>query len=385
MVGIPKVVVLFESSRRSGQDIIRGIAKYSHIHGPWSLYYEPRGQDSKPPDFKSWNANGVIARINSPQKAKDFISMGIPLIARGTRGKIPGVINIVVDSKAIGKMAAEHLLERNLKHFAYYGFSDIFWSQNSEKSFSNRILQEGFKPYILTRPQSKIRSSWEIERSIIINWLKTLPKPIGIMACNDDCGKNIIQACKIVNLNLPDQVSVIGTDNDDLICELCEPSLSSIEMNFIRSGYEAAEILDKLMKGEKVTCKTIVTQPTNVVARRSTDFLAVKDVELIKAVEFIRQNANKKIIQVCDVVEATSVSRRVLEKRFKKEFNRTILDEIKRTQVNHIANMLAETNLSISEIASTLDDNFNKHLARTFKKIKKVNPSEYRKTMSNYL
>ncbi|UCF42835.1 MAG: DNA-binding transcriptional regulator, partial [Planctomycetota bacterium] len=286
---------------------------------------------------------------------------------------------IVASNDKIGQMAAEHLLDRGLKHFAYCGFDDIFWSVERSETFSKRIAEAGFKTHFYKRPKSRVKQLWKTEQLIMADWLKSLPKPVGLMACNDDRGQQVIDACKIAGLNMPDNVAIIAVDNDELVCGLTDPTLSSVNLNFERAGYESAELLDKLIAGKvKTMGRQIIVRSTHVVTRQSTDILAIDDPLISAALRFIRRNA-KKDIQISDVVEAVATSRRTLQQRFRKLMHRSLHDEIMRVRVELVARLLVETNLSVSEIAIRLNYASPEHISRSFKRIKGLTPLAYRK------
>jgi LacI family transcriptional regulator len=213
-------------------------------------------------------------------------------------------------------------------------------------------------------------------------WLKQLPKPIGLMACNDDQGQHVLEACKIGGLHVPEQVAIVGLGNDDLICDLVNPPLSSIAVSAEKAGYEAAGVLDKIMAGKKVTNQKIVVRPTHVVTRQSTNVFAVDDRDVLMALHFIHRRARKEAIQVDDVLRAVSLSRRSLYNRFAQILGRSVHEEIKRVRVDQLAQLLVSTNVPISHIASTLGYSDIKNIARYFKQLKGMTPLEYRKCHS---
>jgi len=327
MAKIRKVILLIETSRAYGRGILRGIARYSRLHGPWIL-------DRKPPYYrkpgewvrslrrrKKLDADGII--MVEQEKPEEIIAMGLPTIASPyIKERIPGVANIIGDTAKMGQMAAEHLLNRGFRQFAYCGFEDMFGARSRGESFGKRIKEAGFETYFYKQPKSKANRSWENEQIYMADWLKSLPKPVGLMTCTDDRSQDVIEACKIAALHVPEQVAIIGVDNDETVCELSSPPLSSIVLNTERSGYEAAELLDKLMAGEKMANHEIIVQPTHIVTRQSTDILAVDDREVAKAMRFIRQHS-KGIIQVSDVVDSVGLSRRVLQQRFQRILGRS--------------------------------------------------------------
>lgn len=382
MPKIRKVVLLITPSREYTRGLLRGVAMYSRIQGLWAFYRpldyrEPKGKERLLPLMKTWDPDGIFMR--EPHKIEEIIAMGVPTISCPyTRERIPGITNIITDHSSVGKMAAEHLLERGFQRFAYCGFDDWWWSRKRGEVFGKTAAEAGYPTHFYPQPRAKAKRTWDKELPIIADWLLALPKPIGLMACNDDRGEWIIEACKIAGLNVPDEVAIVGVDNDPLICDLCNPPLSSIVLNVEKAGYEAAAQLDKMMAGEKVTSFEIHVQPTHVAVRQSTDILAVDDASVAAAIRFIRR-CSKMVIQVSDVVGAVSLSRRVLEKRFRAILGHSIHDEIRRARVEQIIQMLAETTMSISEIAQALGFPDVAHISRYFRREKGVSPLTYRK------
>lgn len=375
---IPKVVLLIETSREYGRQLLRGIAKYSRLHGPWTFYREPGGLSEDRPPLDKREVDGIIVRGESltPQEAR---RMGVPVIfVPRARENIPGFSCIVVDSVAVGRMGAEHLLERGFRHFGFCGFSDMQWPVRRRRAFVERIHEAGYRTQVYETPESLSISSWAHELDAITDWLKSLPKPAGIMACHDYRGQHLLECCKVAGLQIPEEVAVIGALNDDIICDLCDPPLSSIAFNIEKAGYEAAALLDRLMRGEKVGKRNIVIQPTHVVVRQSTDILAIEDKAAAAAIHFIRQNAREPI-QVGDVVAAVGLSRRALEQRFRKAVGRSILSEIRRLRAEQVAQLLLETDMSVSQIAASLGFSSEKHIARPFRQEKGMSPLVYRK------
>jgi LacI family transcriptional regulator len=372
----PKVIILLETSREYGRLLQFGITKYSYFHGPWTFYREPGGRDRILPQLSDWGANGIIAHVNDKKMAKKILETDIPAVIKGYN--MEGMPIIDTDNDAICKMGAEHLLERGFKNFAFCGFDDKYWSNQRAEVFEKRIAKEGYEFFRYSQPKDKAHRSWAKEISFLADWLKTLPKPIGIMTCVDERSSHVMQACKIANLDVPNEVAIIGVDNDELICRLSNPQLSSVALGAERAGYEAAELLDKLMSGKKVKNTKIITRPTHVVTRQSTDVLATQDIMVAKAIQFIHANSNEPI-QVSDVVAAVPMSRRTLQLRFRRVLGRSILDEIRRARVDQISEMLVKTNMSVSNIALTLGFTGIDHIARFFRKQKGISPLVYRK------
>jgi len=386
-----RVMLLFDTSGAASRSTIRGIARYSSLHGPWIFLREPpfyvairgglRRIIRKLPDPNTWQVDGVIAHIPYTKNGQQLVPEGLPaVVSPYAIEEFPNFCNLVTDNTQIGKMAAEYFLGRRFRFFAYCGFREMSWSRERGQSFANQIVRAGFKVYSYQRNQPSLhrRSSKSNEHAMLADWLKSLPKPLALMACNDDRAQHVTEACKIAGLHVPHDVAVLGVDNDDLVCDLTNPQLSSIAVNNKRAGYEVAELLDKLMTGKKVTKGRIVARPTHVVTRQSTDIFAIEDTEVAKAARFIHEHA-KEPIHVDLVVNAVALSRRVLEYRFRKTLGRSVLSEIRRVRVDQVARLLTETNLSVKEITEALHFPGIEHIARYFKQEKGLTLLQYRK------
>jgi LacI family transcriptional regulator len=378
MTRIPKIVLLIESSRASGRAILNGVANYARYHGPWSFFWEPGGLEKVAPMLKSLNADGIILR--DLDKLREVRAFGIPaVVVAHSRKEIPGLINVVTDSLKIGSMAAEHLLRCGFKCFAYCGYRRTPWAEQRGTSFTGQIHAAGFEvSEYLTPPPVQV--NWPKERRVLAKWLQSLPKPVGIMACNDDIGVQILEACKLAELAVPDAVGVIGADNDEIVCGLADPAMSSVALNFERAGYESAQALDQLMRKLAGTPPQIIVQATHIVARRSTDVVAVEDLAVARAMRFIRDQTRGPVT-VTEVARAAGLSRRVLERRFRHEFNSSIQTEIRRVRTDQIARLLVETHMPVTEIAESLGFPDVQHFARYFRAGKQVSPLAYRRQM----
>jgi LacI family transcriptional regulator len=373
---------LVESSRASGRALLCGIANYAHHQGPWSFYWEPGGLEKVWPVLRRSDADGIILR--DTEKLEQVLDYGLPAVVIGHQHtEIPGLVNVVTDSEAIGRMGAEHLLACGFKHFAFCGYArasqeNAPWSEIRRQYFSNHVVEAGF-----ARPMhfalSMTTQDWSTQRQILARWLKSLPKPVGLMACNDDCSRQVMEACKLAELSVPDAVGVIGADNDEIICGLTNPPMSSVAINFERAGYEAAHALDGMMRRTHLAATRIRVMTSHVVARRSTDFVASDEPNLTKALKFIRDQARGGI-SVNDVARSAGLSRRALEKRFRNLLGRTILEEIRRVRTDQIARLLVETEMTVAEIADLLGFADTQHIARYFRAGKHMSPLGYRKS-----
>jgi LacI family transcriptional regulator len=377
MHSVPKVILLIESSRASGRSLLRGVAEYARHHGPWAFYWEPGGLEKVWPRLKTFEANGIIMR--DIEKVEEVLAYGIPAVIFGhSQKEIPGLVNVLTDDAAVGRMAAEHLLSCGFRHFAFCGFTDKPWSEGRRESFGARLAEAGWKFSSYQSATTTAEQSWKHDQQALARWLETLPKPIGLMACNDDRGRHVLEACKVARLRVPEEVAIIGADNDELVCEFSDPPLSTVTINFERAGYEGAEQLDHLMGGRSVRKTRIISSAGAVVARRSTDILTTLEPQVAKALRFIRTRA-KEALRVDDVVKTSGLSRRVLEKRFRKLVGKSILSEVRRVRVEQICQMLLETNLPVSAIALALGFDGIEHVARYFRREMRMTPLAYRK------
>ncbi len=374
--GVPKVVLLIESARAAGRALLCGIARYAHHHGPWSFYWEAGGLERFSGSFDKLDADGVIMR--DTDRLEEVLARGLPAVVVGHRHReIPDVANVVTGSHDIGRLGAEHLLSCGVRHFAFCGYTNCSWSDTRCGTFKHVVSLAHFDCAEFSIQAGATDSPWHDQREAIANWLRSLPRPVGLMACNDDLGHEVIAAAKLAGLSVPDDVAVIGVDNDEVVCGLTDPPLSSVAVNFERAGYEAAHVLAGLMKREAAPSRIIVS-PTHVVPRRSTSLLAVEDPHLAKALRFIRDRVEESP-SVEAVARAAAISRRALEKRFRDSLGRSVLDEIRRVRTDQIARLLVETELPVAQIAERLGFADVQHIARYFRSAKAVSPLAYRK------
>jgi LacI family transcriptional regulator len=373
----PRIALLIDISRVVERDIIRGILRYSRLHGPWIFFRNKHivsgSQKATLQDLKKWNVDGIICRED--EESLIGAAPRIPLIIMPNTKPSDIFPNIVSNDIAIGSMAAQHLIDHGFRTFAFYGIANACWSAGRQHGFTATLAQHGFPVHVHIDPEKCPQTKTQI---LLKDWLSRLPQPLGLLTCNDECCIDCFEACKMAGLNIPEQVAAIGVDNDELACDFTHPPLSSIALNAEQAGYRAAELLAEKINDRHFKIPDIVIDPLRVVVRGSTDMLAVEDKAVAKAMTFIRNNANNNI-KVKDVIKAVSVSRRVLYDRFKKTIGRSIHSEIRHVQMKSVAAMLAETDLTIAEIACKIGCRDAKNLSRVFKREEGMNPLAYRK------
>lgn len=382
MQKLPKIVLMIEPIGEYVQGLLRGIAQYSNINGPWVFYREPGKHEGTLPQISPELADGIIAKISSASKARKKLPKSVPAILIGYREIIPDMPQIFGDTEAIGKLAAEYFINKGFRNFAFCGFDEFHWSRERGKSFKSFLEIKRFKVHWYRNLKGAKRKSWQLEQQDIAKWLKTLPKATAVLACNDDRGQHLISACQLAKLRVPEEISILGVDNDKFVCGLTYPPLSSIAIGTERAGYEVAELLSKMMQTKKVINKSIFVHPTHVVTRQSTDIIAIDDKLVSDAINYIHKNSNMDI-SVDDVAEAVMTSRRRLERKFRKLLSKSVYEEIRHIRVNKIISMLLETNLTMAQIGLAMGFKDITHTGRYFKEETGLSPLVYRQKFIN--
>jgi LacI family transcriptional regulator len=368
-----KIALFIETSTSYGRTLIRGILKYANAAASWVFYNEPRGFADALPETTANDFDGIIMR-DTPDNMK-LLRLGIPTVVSIRHEKsIEGIPNIVSDSRLIGEMAAQYMLEKGFENFAYCGFDNMPWSHERHEAFVQSLPRDK-KIHSFQQQKS---SDYGKNMQELADWLKSLPKPAGLMACNDVKGAAIIEAAKLADVKIPQEVSILGVNNDDMICEMVSPQLSSISLNIARAGYEAAKTLDKMLKGKLDPVENIIIQPIEVITRDSTNIPLLSEPDVAAALHYITRNSRSHL-QVNDVAADTGSNRRSLERKFRKVLNRTIYEEIKRSRIELMSKMLLETDIPISEIAYNMGFNDANHIARYFKLETGISPHKFRK------
>ncbi len=305
----------------------------------------------------------------------------------GGRG-FGGLPTVGVDDRAIGALAARHLMSLGLRHFGYFGLGEIGFSLGRRSGFTVELRRKGFSAapfrhkvaYPVPRRFSPAYIPWE---HAIAGWLLSLPKPCGVFCCDDMRAEWISVSCQNIGLRVPEDIAILGVDNNPVYCDSAVPPLSSIRLPVRQAGYEAAKLLDRMLAAGRVPKirPRIFLDPVGVEARGSTDLLAVDNPQLVKALAYIRANARSGRVRVSDVVAQTAYCRRMLETKFREQFGRTIFQEIRRLQVEHSQRLLRETSDTMEAIAEAAGWGSASHFGVEFKKITGISPGEYRKKM----
>lgn len=372
------IALLIETSNRHGRDMVSGVHAFAREHPDWVIHMAERGRNEGIRNrFPRNLLDGILLRVEQKEALQLVQRLRIPAVTVGSVGKTEERITIAPNCHSMTRLAMEHLLERRLFHFGFFGDIWFEWSVNRGNSFAEQLRQQGFDCHIF---QCRLhgRKSWNSEYQAITRWVLQLPKPIGVMACDDMRARQLLDVCRNLGVSIPDEVAVIGVDNDELFCEMCEPTLSSIVLDGQKIGYEAASLLNQLMNGIPVPLGLRRIPAMGVVTRQSTEGLAVRDGSVAAALQFIRQHAVEKIT-VNDVAQAAQTSRRTLERRCRQLLDSTIVEQIQKVRISLVQRLLVTTDLSLKTIALRTGFEHPEYLSVAFKRQTGLNPSDYRK------
>jgi len=330
---LPQIALLIESSRNYGRGILRGIARYAHAHGPWSFFVQERELHSGIPKWlQNWKGDGIIARIENRGMAAQLLKLDCPVVDVLGSFRFQGVPAFDTDAMAVAKMAADFFLKAGFKHFAFSGYQGIPFSDRRAAAFSKYLAENGRNveempavPRVGDASHIQaIEQHGMMANQTTARWLNARPHPLAVLACNDVRAQQILNACRKHNIRVPEEVAVMGVDNDDVLCNLCEPPLTSIEPNTDLLGYEAAAVLAQAMAGKKVSTQFAQISPLRLLERASTDVIAMDDLVMVQAVRFIRHEVSSGIA-VKDVLAHVSRSRTDMEQRFRRWLGRAFI------------------------------------------------------------
>ena len=380
-----QVALLIESSRSYGRGLLEGIAAYVRIGGGWSLRHQEVSFDVATPAWlRDWEGDGILSRIESEEMVEVVQALGIPTLDLRCWKGIPGVPQINTDDEAVVRMAIDHLRHQGLRRFAFCGFAGADYSVRRLGWFRKLLEHEDASPAFYESRGSRRPSTTGQEAKGMLDtegvtaWLKSLEKPVGLVACNDIRAQQILQCCEDAGIAVPDDIAVIGVDNDEVICALCHPNLSSVDPNTRQIGYDAAALLDRMMGGEAAPKGELLLPPNRVIVRGSTDVVAIEDRTVAAAYRFLREHACEGIT-VEDVVKTVPLSRRSLERRMRQYFGHSPSELIAELRVARIKQLLEETNFPLKKIAGLAGFAHDEHMAVFFRNQVGEPPGKYRK------
>ena len=380
---VPRVGLLIETQVGPGRDILRGVARYVREGGPWALHLEARNQmfqeGWEPAWLNNWEGHGIIARFETSTIVNAVRRAGVPAVDVLGDAKDRHFPLVHVDDHAIARTAALHLLDRGFTQFGFVARANEPWSDKRLAGFSRAVGERGFTCSVLQAGDlDELPEEWDSFIGQTAAWIAAQPKPLGLMLCSDRIGPLVTQACRQAGVAVPEEVAMIGVDNDEPLCAICDPPLTSVDPNHEEVGYQAAALLDKMMAGEPWPTVPTLVAPRTVVVRQSSDISAIDDPIVSFALSMIREHACSGL-QVRDVAEHAPVSRSVLQRRFRAVLGRSVHDEIVRMQLRKAQELLSETDLPLRTVAEKAGFNHQEYMGAVFKTRLGMTPGQYRR------
>lgn len=370
-------MILLDIANKINRDRIHGIMRYENLHGPWQFHIieDPHYEQIRQ-NLEALDIDGILTGFARKEFWEQIQKMHVPLVFFD----YPGLYYdhcfsrsrysiVTCDNHAVGKMGADYLLGRGFEHFAYVGVtSDSLWSVERRDGFVERLKRADKTCHVYAETSQGTPNDWNVEQPLLAEWLRTLPKPIGLMTARDTLGFQVVNTCELANLRVPEDVSVLGVDDDELRCLTTRPPLSSILRDTEGSGFYAAQMLAKLMS-TRGKCKQMEMSygPLRVVERQSTERFAFTDPRAIQAVRFIRDNHGVGM-SVADVAGHLRMSQRGAERFFRKVVGHPICEELQQARLQRVQRLLRETNLSIGSITTQCEFASDSYLGKVFRK-----------------
>lgn len=379
---IPRVALLVETTRTYTRELLAGVRRYVSAHGPWSTFLELRALDSSAPAWlRGWDGDGILVRSFTREMAEIVDSTGLPAVELRATNFSRGLPFVGSDNAFIGRLVAEHFFERGYRQFAAYSLDTERFFVERVQNFVGAVEAYGCPCLELPEESSDCAVDWEKSQTRLMEWLSTLPKPIGIFAANDQLGVRLLEACQRAGISVPEEVAVVGAENEETLCSFATPPLTSVRFNGFAVGYAAAELLDQMMRGGRVETREILLPPKGIEVRGSSDELVITDAIVARAARFIRENAMHGI-NVDDVCRKLNVSRSTLDRRMKEALKRTPKEQILRVRFREVERLLCDTDLTVDAIAEQTGFSHSHYLQAAFKDVYGQTPGAFRRARS---
>ena len=380
---VPRVALLVETTRTYTREVLGGVKRFIAAHGPWSTFLELRALDSAPPAWlRDWDGDGILTRTFTQEMADLISRTGLPAVelrATNLKGDRPFV---GMDNASIGRSVAEHFFERGYRQFAAYSLRTERFFIERVQNFVRSVESYGCRCFELPETLSDSAADWEKSQDTLINWLSLLPKPVGIFAANDQLGVRLLDACQRAGVAVPEEVAVVGAENEETLCSFATPALTSVRFDGQTVGYKAAELLERLMSGKSVKLRETLIPPKGIIVRASSDELVINDRLVANAVRLIREDSNKGL-NVDNLCQRLNVSRSTLDRRMKAALNRSPKEEISRIRFREVERLLIETDLTMETIAELTGFTHSHYLQAAFKQIYGETPGGFRTRLSS--
>ncbi|CAN5907776.1 DNA-binding transcriptional regulator [soil metagenome] len=378
---IPRVALLVETTRTYSRDILAGIHRYIATHSPWSTFIELRAPDSAPPPWlRRWDGDGIITRTFTQEVADLIAATKLPAIEIRATYLQHNLPFIGVDNQLIGRMVAEHFINRGYRNFAAYSLHSERFFVERVQNFVSTVEAIGLTCATLPEKTSESVADWEKNQARLVAWLNQLPKPVGVFAANDQLGIRLLDACQRAGISVPEEVAVVGAENDETLCEFSTPPLTSLQYDGEKVGYLAAQMLDGMMQGQPAPAYETLVPPKSIITRGSSDDLVINDQLVSHAVRMIRKQATQGLT-VEDLCETLNTSHSTLERRMKAALNRTPKAEIIRIRLREVERLLRDTDLTIEAISEQAGFVHSHYLQALFKQRHRQTPGQFRKAL----
>ena len=372
-----RVAVIIGIDSSFGRELLRGINEYGRENGHWYLYFGHGPDIAMLPERENWDVDGIIIYLGTRKDYEGIARLRLPIVNIGSAFDDLKIPLVHPDNEDIGRAAAEHLVSKGLSNFACVSIADHAGAEKRVRGFLSVVTAVGTNHRFIDAIKLRSRSPGEPDRVELVKWLQELPKPVGVMVFNDRYAQTVVEAARRAKIRVPEEVALISVDNDDLLCSITYPPLSSVDSAGDRVGYRAAELLDSLMHGKKPPSSPILVPHRSVVARRSSDVLALNDPEVLAVMRFIREQPVDQL-SIQQVLSTVSISRRTLERRFAQSIGRTVYDEIRSRRIEHGKNLLSRTDLPVEQIARECGFKHISHFSNVFEKATGVRPRKFR-------
>ena len=378
-----RLLIISDFTESFSHKLLAGIVDYSRRKEQWIVrrmppsYKAQIGIQGLLRVSKEWDVDAILGQFEPTDDLTTLTNNGIVVIAQDFKQRFASVPNVTGDYIGTGKMAARFFIDRGFKNFGFFGFNDVCWSDERCEGFRREVEAAGFGSSFYAYRMQEIDMVWYYQRNRLREWLQSIPKPIAIMACDDNQGENLIEACHSIGIKIPSEVSVMGVDNDETLCSLGSTTLSSIQVDIEEGGRQTAALLERLVTDPSAPAKDVVLQPMKIVNRMSTAAFATQDQQILRAILFIHRNVRKKI-SVADVTAEAALSRRLLERRFKDVTGKTLYEYITELKLKDFAEQLVETDEQVMTIALSMGENDTKSISRRFKQLYGCTPLQWR-------
>jgi LacI family transcriptional regulator len=376
----PRVALLVETTRTYTRELLAGVRRYVAAQGPWSCFLELRALESGPPPWlEHWDGDGILTRTFTQGMADVIAATGLPAVELRATVLASNLPFVGMDNRRVGQMVADHFFDRGYRHLAVYSLHTERFFEERVENFIATVRTRGGQCSLLPEATSDRAADWERGQARLVDWLTTLPKPVGVFAANDQLGVRVLDACQRAGIAVPEEVAVVGAENEETLCSFASPPLTSVRFDGDTVGYAAAELLARMMRNRRFRPpRETLIPPKGMVVRGSSDELVINDRFVAHAARFIRENATAGI-NVDDLCRRLNASRSTLDRRMKAALGRTPKEEILRVRFREVERLLRETDLTVDAIAALTGFAHSHYLQAAFRSLRGQTPGKYRR------